>query len=272
MSARTPGVAVLMYHAIAPADGARDADPRYTIPRARFAEHLRALAQLSAAIPSMRDVLSDGRSEGLRVAITFDDGHETHYTEAFPQLLEAGACADFFVNPGKVGSAGHASWSQLREMSDAGMSIQSHGYDHTYFTAMTPNALESDLRRSKAAIEDAIGRAVTLLAPPGGRMPARLENLAAALGYDRVASSEPGRWTDPGAIVVPRLAITDATGLDDLSAWARGDAASMRGATRRHAVLGLAKRSLGDARYERLRARLLALRAPAVARAQDRPA
>jgi len=44
--------------------------------------------------------------------------------------------------PAQVGGRGYASWAQLREMSDAGMSIQSHGYSHDYFlTDLSPHHL-----------------------------------------------------------------------------------------------------------------------------------
>ena len=276
MTAARPGIAVLMYHAIAADGGAPGADARYTIGRDAFTAHLRALRAQVGPARAARDVLADGEAlcdgHAAATCITFDDGHATHYTEAFPALIDAGATADFFVNPARVGSAGHASWTQLREMADAGMSIQSHGLDHTYFTAQTQNGLELDLRRSKALIEDRIGHAVTLLAPPGGRMPPRLANLACALGYERVLSSEPGRWRDPDAIVLPRLAITDAVEVERVVRWALGEPASMRGDVLRYALLGAAKRGLGDSRYERLRARLMALRAGVAPAAQDRPA
>lgn len=324
MSAGTnPGIAVLMYHAIAPGDaGAPAADPHYTITRTQLAAQLRALRTRVGAARAVRDVLRDAASiptsragfaepdsaapcitgalsppgpvrpaasarraaealdSGFRrderdtcgVALTFDDGHETNFTEAFPLLVEHGASADFFVNPAKVGSWGHASWTQLREMADAGMSIQSHGYDHTYFTALAPNALERDLRESKAEIEQRVGREVTLLAPPGGRMPPLLENLACALGYAAVVSSRPGLWSSRADALIPRLAITANTDLARILDWAGGGAGAMRSATRRYALLARAKRVFGDERYERIRARLLAARPAIAPPARDRPA
>ncbi|HVF34742.1 MAG TPA: polysaccharide deacetylase family protein [Candidatus Saccharimonadia bacterium] len=321
MSERTAGgIAVLMYHAIAPGSaGAAAADPRYTITRAQLAEQLRALRTRVGAARAVRDVLRDSAStptnsprdsesdssapcitdalaapalsraptigagspdrglsrhgaDACGVALTFDDGHETNFTEALPLLVEHGANADFFVNPAKVGTWGHASWAQLREMADAGMSIQSHGYDHTYFTALTPSALERDLRSSKAEIEHRVGREVTLLAPPGGRMPPLLAILAGALGYTAVVSSRPALWSSRADALIPRLAVTSDTDVERIVGWASGDARAMRGAVWRYALLARAKRVFGDDRYERIRARVLAARPALPTPPQDRPA
>ena len=113
------------------------------------------------------------------------------------KLIEAGARrleVASFVNPARVGMRGHATWPQLREMADAGMSIQSHGWDHSYFDALSPDALERDLRRSKAEIEQRLGHRVTLLAPPGGRTVPMLAHLAphgvAFASYNTL----PGAW------------------------------------------------------------------------------
>ena len=165
-------------------------------------------------------------------------------------------CADFFVNPGKVGEPGLAGWAALREMADAGMSIQSHGWNHTYFSALDAKALREDLTRSRAVIEDRIGRAVTLLAPPGGRMPRGLDAIARECGYSHVLGSVPGRIgaTSP-AHVLPRMSVTAALDLATLEGWVHG-----RGVARarlRYDMLHLAKQALGDRRYERWRGHLL---------------
>lgn len=253
-SASTSGGRVaLMYHALtgpgSPLDGQ---DLHYSVPMDRFDAHLRLLAAHGGGGASARDWLSGARA-GATV-LTFDDGHLSNYSLALPRLLEHGASADFFVNPARVGSAGFADWAQLREMANQGMSIQSHGWDHRYFTELSPSELREDLRRSRAAIEDAIGQPVRLLAPPGGRMPADLPAVAAEAGYTHVLNSQPG-FLSAQASLLPRLAITAQIDEERLRAWLDG-----RGVARarlRYAVLGLAKRALGDRAYERARARLL---------------
>lgn len=242
----------LMYHAIGDGtDAAQDA--HYTVPADRFAAQLDLLARVGGGATSARDWLA---APSRALVLTFDDGHASNHALAWPALAARGMCADFFVNPGKVGEPGLAGWAALREMADAGMSIQSHGWNHTYFSALDAKALREDLTRSRAVIEDRIGRAVTLLAPPGGRMPRGLDAIARECGYSHVLGSVPGRIgaTSP-ARVLPRMSVTAALDLATLEGWVHG-----RGVARarlRYDMLHLAKQALGDRRYERWRGHLL---------------
>ncbi len=242
----------LMYHAIAGPGGSDAAqDPHYTVSAAHFAAQLDTL-QRAGAVTSVRDWLAAPRPATL---LTFDDGHASNHTLAWPMLLERGMRADFFVNPGKVGQAGLANWSQLREMAASGMSIQSHGWNHRYFTELDARALREDLLRSRLSIEERIGAAVTLLAPPGGRMPAHLPAIARECGYRHVLSSAPGHLVIGATGALPRMSVTAALDLATLEGWLAGHGIAR--ARLRYGVLGVAKRALGDRRYERWRARLL---------------
>ncbi|HEY0179420.1 MAG TPA: polysaccharide deacetylase family protein [Dokdonella sp.] len=244
---------VLMYHAIADAAGAvpDGQDAHYTVDLARFGDHLDALAAHGGGT-SARDWLA---APSAATPITFDDGHVSNFTHALPALLRQAMRADFFVNPANVGRRGFASWAQLREMAGAGMSIQSHGWDHRYFTELDATRLREDLVRSRAAIEDALGAPVTLVAPPGGRMPRGFAAIARECGYAHVLSSRPGRASAAAPVTLPRMAVTAAADVATLEAWLRGR--GIAAARLRYAALGLAKRAFGDRRYERLRARLL---------------
>ena len=240
----------LMYHAIG--DGGADAqDPHYSVSSARFDAHLDTIAVLTGGAISARDWLERPRRA---VILTFDDGHVSNHRLALPALRKRAMSADFFVNPGRVGESGLATWNDLREMAAQGMSIQSHGWNHRYFTELAPDELREDLIRSRRLIEDKIGQPVTLLAPPGGRMSSDLPTIALECGYQHVLSSQPGRVTTQAAML-PRMAVTAALDKATIAGWIAG-----RGIARaraRYTVLGLAKRALGDRRYEQVRERLL---------------
>ena len=242
----------LMYHALwAVADDKAGADSHYAVALPRFVEQLAGCQRIGGGGVSARDWLS-GRAG---VILTFDDGHRSNHRLGLPALVAAGAGADFFVNPAQVGTSGFASWAELREMAGAGMSIQSHGLDHrSYLTTLSPARLREDLRRARLEIEEKIGQPVTLLAPPGGRAPRDLEQIAQEVGYTHVFGSNPQTILRDGRRTHGRFAVT--AGLDQRSfeSLLRGGRARIR-AQLRHAALALAKRALGDDRYERTRAR-----------------
>lgn len=248
--------AILMYHALSRGHAPPGQDPHYTLDETVFEGQLRQVQRAGGAC-SVRDWLRDG--ERRPVLVTFDDGHASNYEVAFPALAGHGMRADFFVNPANVGSPGFATWAQLREMSDAGMSIQSHGYDHSYFTGLAVPVLRERLHAARARIEDAVGAAVTLLAPPGGRMPPGLVDIARQCGYRHVVSSRPGRLAaSRGAAILPRLAVTAPLDPRRFNAWIDGSALPILREQLRYGSLSLAKLLLGDARYERARTLALA--------------
>jgi len=243
----------LMYHALGDIEPV-GADPHYTVQMADFTEQIALCARLGGAVVSARDWL-DGKPG---VIATFDDGHVSNHHLGLPALRAAGATADFFVNPAQVGTQGFATWAELREMADAGMSIQSHGLDHRhYLTALTPAQLREELHRARQEIESHVGQPVTLLAPAGGRCPPGLLEVAREVGYRHVLGSQPGAVrrarTDR---ILRRFAVTARLDIATLTSWLAGGRARWA-AEARYTALDLAKRLLGDQRYETIRRRLL---------------
>lgn len=251
-------VVALMYHALHQGEVPAGQDPHYTLPADGFDRQMQRIA----AGPGGGSAEACLRGAGAaRVLVTFDDGHASNYTLAFPRLRRHGIAADFFVNPATVGTPGFARWNELREMADAGMSIQSHGYDHVYLTRLEPRRLRETLTAARVEIEQHVGRPVTLLAPPGGRMPPDLPAIARECGYRHVLSSQPGLLpTHPGkGRAIPRMAMTAATGEETFRRWIACDRLAIGRERLRYQGLAMAKRLLGDAGYERLRARALTL-------------
>lgn len=249
------GTIALMYHALAGVDDSGQ-DPHYTLSTQTFKAHLAIIRDHAGTAGSARDWLTD---VSLAPAIiTFDDGHVSNHRTALPLLLEFGMRADFFINPATVGQPGFVSWADLQEMAAAGMSIQSHGYDHQYLTELTPKRLRESLHEARLEIEDHIGTPATLLAPPGGRLPNGLDLIAKSCGYSRVLASHPGRLRrgDP-RLVLPRMAVTAHCDVATLAAWLDGSHSAMLRLQLRYHALALAKRVLGNSLYERARSRVL---------------
>lgn len=248
-----PPTVALMFHAVG--DGDLEGQPaRYTLSKQQFADILTGISERDKS--GVSAVLWRAGHPG--VILTFDDGHRSNYTCAFPLLLEHKMCADFFVNPATVGTPGFVSWPELCEMHRQGMSIQSHGYDHRYLTDYTPQALRDSLSMSRLEIEDKVGAPVALLAPPGGRIPLGLGATAVASGFSAVFTSRPGFVRDTIRMrFQPRLAVTSNTSLTSAMRWVEGSLLPIGALAVRYTALAAAKRMLGNAIYERARMRLI---------------
>jgi len=220
-----PGVPIFMYHVLtAPTEPlGPDGGAKYRLPAAVFREHL-ALIKSKGFRPAVLSSLSgpDSSTDARpAVGLTFDDGHVSNYTLAYPALAEAAARGDFFVNTATVGRPGFLTWPQIAEMQRAGLSFQSHSHDHVVLVRLPAAALERQLRDSKRLLEDRLGAPVEFLAAPYGLLDRSVVRAAREAGYRAVCTS----WSwpaRPGARTMGRIAVHQAMTARDFSQLLRG--------------------------------------------------
>jgi peptidoglycan/xylan/chitin deacetylase (PgdA/CDA1 family) len=247
-----------MYHEIPDVE----ARARYfSVPSDRFARHLDLLRALGVRVLALETARRE--PAGTAVALTFDDGHRTHYQHAFPQLAERGMTATFFVTTSWVGTHEYATWSQLREMSEAGMAIQSHTVTHPFLSELPRHAVERELRESRDEIEQRMGSPCVTLALPGGDVPRHWNaDDYRRVGYDCVATSRPGPNADAGVDATPfvrRYTVRRETSDERLRRQALASESAYAIEGLRQAALGALRTALGPTRYARWRRRVLHL-------------
>ncbi len=129
-----------------------------------------------------------------QVALTFDDGYESVYQNAFPLLKKYGYNATIFLISGYVGKMNlweasfgkrfrHLSWEQIREMSACGFQFGSHTVNHPDLTRLTKSELEYELRSSKEKIEGELNQEIKFLSYPFGRHNELVREQAKKAGY-----------------------------------------------------------------------------------------
>jgi peptidoglycan/xylan/chitin deacetylase (PgdA/CDA1 family) len=255
---------VLMYHALIDDKGrAEGADAHYAVTREVFRQHIAAVKIKGATPRSVASILAEDHGVGNAIAFTFDDGHASN-ADAAMDLASEGGSADFFINSSTVGSANILDWPTLREMVKAGASIQSHGHTHRYFDELSEGEIREELTTSKAEIEAHVGAAVTIFAPPGGRLQPAVARIAREVGFTAICSSSVGLWKlDGSRWNIPRFAVLQGTGEAQFRRWLSQDRVELFKLTTRQGVLDGAKKILGNKGYEKLRARLLGGNPPA---------
>ena len=214
-------VPILMYHYIRVNPVAGDligADLSVT-PHS-FADQMLALFKAGVHTITLDDVYA-ALTEGLPlperpVILTFDDGYDDFYTEAYPILEALHMKATSFIITGKVGWKGYMTWDQLREIDQSGLvQFESHTVNHVELNAVSYARAEQELVDSKATLEKELGKPIKYLCYPSGRYNASVLGLAHSAGYDAAVTTEYGLLhTASDLYTLSRVRIHGAEGLE----------------------------------------------------------
>jgi peptidoglycan/xylan/chitin deacetylase (PgdA/CDA1 family) len=223
-----PGVAILMYHSVGRSTTAWSR--RFTVDPGLFDEHIAALIDARAclvAVGEVPDLLSGGPAErpreGPAVAISIDDGLADAATGAAPVLAAHRAPATLFVPTAYVGrgaawmSGGDAarpmlSWGALGELAAVGMEIGSHGHLHLAADINEPELVREDAIRSRAELEEHLGRTVSSYAYPFGYCTRDAANAVGDAGFSQAcAVMELPAVAGDDPLILPRIYVSPQT-------------------------------------------------------------
>ncbi|MBM3251226.1 MAG: polysaccharide deacetylase family protein [Candidatus Omnitrophica bacterium] len=135
------------------------------------------------------------------LVLTFDDGFENFFYNAFPVILKYNMSAIVFVTTdfinekftserltGNKARLSPLSWGQLREMAGRGIEIGSHTLTHLDLSRLNNEMLYREISESKKIIEDNIGKKVKYFAYPYGARDTFNENIKQMVkdsGYEK---------------------------------------------------------------------------------------
>ncbi len=228
---------------------------RYAVTMGAFRDQLRHIKENGLKGVSIGTSLRAGETQ-RRVAITFDDGHDTDLVAAAPLLAEFEFGATFYVVAGFVGRPCYLDKTQLRKLVNLGFEIGCHSMTHAFLSDLGEDGLRTEICEAKHLLEDYVGRSVAHLSCPGGRWSRRVASMAQEAGFLTVSTSRVGA-NAPGAdpFRLARTAVMADTTLAQFGRVVNGHGLVVRRA--REYALSAAKRVLGNAMYERFRSAAL---------------
>lgn len=147
------------------------------------------------------------------VVITFDDGLQSQYSAAKTILQKHRMKAIFFICPGLVGTEGHMSWKQLKDLVTLGHEIGCHSLNHDVLTSLTKYALMRNCLKCKRAIEEGLGIKAKSFSIPFGETNSRVVKILRKAGFEYVYTSGE-RLGSRGSYQIPRININE---LKDIS-------------------------------------------------------
>ena len=199
----TEGFPVLTYHSI------DDSDSVISVSAATFDKHMRFLRDKGyksySLIEAINYVQRGAKLPQEGIAITFDDGYENNYKEAFPILLEYGYSATIFLATGYSGrtnnwSRQHPSipalsmlaWEETREMSRHGIEFGAHTQNHVNLGEVSIDIARKEIIESKDDIEMRIDRPVELFSYPFGCFNKEIQDITRTV-FRGAISNNPGK-------------------------------------------------------------------------------
>ena len=230
-------VIILNYHEITQGEPGNP----WALSQRQFEEHLRLFAQdVISPQTFLEDCASTEHARDHRVVLTFDDGCELDYRYVFAKLTQ-GASIDFmsFVIVEDVGKPGRLTWAMIDEMSRHGVTIGSHGMSHRAMNALPPAEAKHELRASKQAIENRIGREVNLLAFPYGKYSLPVCRLALEAGYTHLFTIQLGFHNGFEPFLYSRLCVANTMTADYMASYLRNPTRHRTLGYRMAAALGL---------------------------------
>lgn len=147
--------------------------------------YLREKGYVSITPDQLADHLERGTALPERpLLLTFDDGYEDNYQNAYPILKKYGFTATVFVVTDYLSRfPQYMTWEQAREMKRDGFFIASHTMQHKVLTELDAEALRAELICSAEALDYQLGKQSRFLAYPTGAYTLELGEAVRACGY-----------------------------------------------------------------------------------------
>lgn len=210
----TPGhnpFPILMYHKIDdPSPGALV--PFHYVSPARFARQVSALVKFGFVTRSVESAIDESTRSKKVICLTFDDGYQNFADFAYPVLEKHDQVATVFLVSDLIGKTNQ--WDveigdvteklldsdTIQMLAIKGIEFGSHTATHARLTKVIQNKVEQEVRQSKEAISELLGRDCTVFCYPYGSQNEAVRSIVRNSGFKLACSVEKG-WnrteTDP---------------------------------------------------------------------------
>lgn len=209
------GIPIVMYHSIGYEKG-----NTARVTKEKFKEQMKYLKDndyVTLTLNEAYDFFIDNKPVPKKsIVLTFDDGYLDNYVEALPILKEFKFKATIFVITSLVDKVpDYMNSSQLKEMQDNGIDIESHTENHEHLKELSYEKQVVTLQGSKDFLEKTLNKKIQYLAYPFGEYSKETLKAVSQVGY-KMAITTDGRWSDKsdGILTLDRVFISGSANLN----------------------------------------------------------
>lgn len=200
-------IPVLMYHSISNEND----NNLMKVPKDQFSSQMKYLKDNGYYTLSANEfynfIVNDVPVPKKSVLITFDDGYQNQYDNAYPILKKYKFHATMFIITNYLDKGTlYLKSNELKEMSDNGIDIESHTLNHAKLDKLSYSDQLANLKDSKDKLENICGKAVRFIAYPYGYF--NINTVKACQKADYLMGfTTSGKWanTEKGVYAVNRI-------------------------------------------------------------------
>ncbi|MFA4996236.1 MAG: polysaccharide deacetylase family protein [Patescibacteria group bacterium] len=174
---------VLMYHHIRDFSDPNDKiGTNLSVSPEKFAKQLDLIKNEGYTTITFND-LSTGNTPTKPIILTFDDGYENFYQNAYPELKKRGMIGTVFVIVNDIGKNDYLSEKEIKEINSNGIEIGSHTLSHPDLSTSSSSRAQEEISSSKKALESLIGNNVISFCYPSGKFSEETAQIVKETGY-----------------------------------------------------------------------------------------
>ncbi|AAK80272.1 Polysaccharide deacetylase-like protein; Xylanase/chitin deacetylase family enzyme [Clostridium acetobutylicum EA 2018] len=187
----TMKIPILMYHWIE--DGKGD---ELKVSKEKFKGEMDIVKQSGytpISFDELYDFINNKKPFSIKpILITFDDGYEDNYVNAYPVLKEFGFKATVFAITDLINTCPYLSDKEIIELSKNNVDVESHAASHSKLSFLSYDRQYDELKRSKERLEEILHKKEYYLAYPFGKYNRDTIDIAHKLGYRLAACTKEG--------------------------------------------------------------------------------
>jgi peptidoglycan/xylan/chitin deacetylase (PgdA/CDA1 family) len=195
-------IPILMYHHIDDKSGS------LYVSKSTFAGQMDYLSKKGYNTVTLTEVVSslNGLSSlpAKPLVITFDDGYQDNYLNAYPVLRQYNMKATFFIISQLVGGGEYLTWDQLREMTG------NHTLSHKAVAAETDSQLRDEILSAQSILKEQLGTTINTFAYPYGSLNSNAEKYLKEGGFAAAVTTQRGLSCAKLPYDLPRIRIGNA--------------------------------------------------------------